>query len=246
VTDSLKAAVIVWAVVIAGAMIIATLLMGGRRPRSAALGRWKEGAFPSNVEAMNRRPSIVCGVADSHESRVAVPLAAALADVLDHRLVLAHVTGDPPTFPYGDARLRELQRRHAIRDAQVLLQRAAEASIPDVEVELSVGFGVPVEGLTLVCDQQDARLLVVGSRRRHPLVRVLRRDVSSRLARSGEFPLVVVPRDAGMRLYRHDDPGASIARFARIAARSRCGDGSAHDQHVAGRVTEHVLGGRAK
>jgi nucleotide-binding universal stress UspA family protein len=173
-------------------------------------------------------------------------LAAALADALDHRLVLAHVTDDPPTFPYGDARLRELQRRHAIRDAQVLLERAAKASIPDVEVELRVGFGTPVEGLTLVCDQEDARLLVVGTRRRHPLVRVLRRGVSSRLARSGEFPLVVVPRGAGTRFCCHDAPSASIARFARIAARSRRGDGSAHDQHVAGRVTQHVLGGRAK
>jgi nucleotide-binding universal stress UspA family protein len=220
--------------------------MGGRRPMSAALGRWKEGAFRSNVRVMNPRPSIVCGVADPDDSRVAVPLAAALADALDHRLVLAHVTDDPPTFPYGDARLRELQRRHAIRDAQVLLERAAEASAPGMDVELRVGFGAPVEGLTVVCDQEAARLLVVGSRHRHPLVRVLRRGVSSRLARSGAFPLVVIPPGASTRFCRHDIPGASIARFDRIAARSRRGDGSAHDQHVAGRVTEHVLGGRAK
>jgi nucleotide-binding universal stress UspA family protein len=173
-------------------------------------------------------------------------LAAALADVLDHRLVLAHVTDDPPTFPYGDARLRELQRRHAIRDAQVLLERAAEASIPGVEVELRVGFGAPVEGLEVVCDQEDARLLVVGSRRRHPLIRVLRRGVSSLLARSGNFPLVVVPPGAGAGFCPHDVPGPSVARFARIVARSRRGDGSTHDQQVARRVTEHVLGGRAK
>ena len=219
--------------------------MGGRPSTSAAFGRWERRAFHGNVGAMNRRHSIVCGVADSDESRVAVPLAAALADALDHRLVLAHVTDDPPTFPYGDARLRELQRRRAIRDAEALLERAAEASVPGVEVELRVGFGAPAEALTVLCDQEDARLLVVGSRQRHPLVRALRRGVSSRLARSGAFPLVVIPPGAGTRFRRHDIRGSLVARFPRVDARSRR-EGSAHDQHVARRVTEHVLGGRAK
>jgi hypothetical protein len=58
--------------------------------------------------------------------------------------------------------------------------------------------------------------------------------------------LVVVPPGPGARLCPHDVPGASMGHFARIAARSRRADGSAHDQHVAGRVSEHVLGGRAK
>jgi nucleotide-binding universal stress UspA family protein len=221
-------------------------VMGGRRSTRAALDRWKRRTFHGSVEAMNRRPSIVCGVADLNQARVAVPFAAALADALDHRLVLAHVSDDPPTFPYGDDRRRELQRRHASRDAQMLLERAAEASIPGVEAELRVGFGAPVEGLAVVCDQEDARLLVVGSRRRHPLLSVLRRGVSSRLARWGGFPLVVLPPGASTPVVRYLVPRASIARFARAAAHSRRGDGSVHDQHVARRVTEHVLGGRPK
>ena len=61
---------------------------------------------------MNR--SILCGVDETLTSRWAARVAGELARELDRTLVLVHVADDPPTFPYGDTRLREHRRREAI------------------------------------------------------------------------------------------------------------------------------------
>jgi len=83
---------------------------------------------------MNR--SIVCGVDETQASRWAARVAGEFARELDRTLVLVYVAGDQPTFPYGDLRLRELQRREAAEAATALLERTA-ADMPDVAVQRS-------------------------------------------------------------------------------------------------------------
>jgi nucleotide-binding universal stress UspA family protein len=150
--------------------------------------------------------SIICGVDGSEASRPAARVAARLADTLHVRLVLAHVTEDRPTFPYRDARLRELQRRHAIEDGQRLLESVA-AELPGTTPELRVTFGTPVEALRALCSEESAELLIVGSRGRSPLAAAVLGSVSARLASTAECPVVVVSAPAAAERFLERDTG---------------------------------------
>jgi nucleotide-binding universal stress UspA family protein len=151
-------------------------------------------------------------------------VAAELAAALDLRLVLVHAVHDPPPFPYGDARVRELGRGRAVRDGH----RSLEATAADFDAVLRVTLGDPVEGLDTVCRQEDAELVVVGSRGHSGVLAALVGSVSTRLASTAECPIVVVPPDAGGRFVAHAGSGGSIV----------CGfDGSA-DSERALRVAE--------
>ena len=124
--------------------------------------------------------SIICGVDGSQASRSAARVAARLAGTLNVRLVLAYVSEDRPTFPYGDARLRELQRRRAIVEGQRLLEGVA-AELPGAAPELRVTFGTAVEALRALCSEESAVLLVVGSRGRSRLAAAMLGKATDRL-----------------------------------------------------------------
>lgn len=154
--------------------------------------------------------SIICGVDGSHASRWAARVAARLARTLNVRFVLAYVTEDHPTFPYRDARLRELQRRRAIEEGQRLLEGVA-AKLPGAAPELRVTFGTPVEVLRDLCSEESAELLVVGSRGRSPLAAAVLGSVSARLASTAACPVVVVSTPAAAdRFLERDTRGGSI------------------------------------
>jgi nucleotide-binding universal stress UspA family protein len=154
--------------------------------------------------------SIICGVDGSHASRSAARVAARLARTLNVRFVLAYVTEDRPTFPYRDARLRELQRRRAIEAGQRLLEGVA-AELPGAAPELRVTFGTPVEALRALCSGESAELLVVGSRGRSPLAAAVLGSVSGRLASTAECPVVVVSTSAAAdRFLERETWGGSI------------------------------------
>lgn len=147
---------------------------------------------------MNR--SIVCGLDGSHVSHWAARVAAELARALDLELVLAHVADDPPTFPYGDNRLRELQRREAAKRSYTMLEEVA-ATLCSGAPALRVVLGDPLELLTAMSREDEVELLVVGSRGRRPLAAAVLGSVSSRLATAAGCPVVVVPSaDAARRL----------------------------------------------
>src|ERR671910_2881781 len=107
--------------------------------------------------------SIICGVDGSPSSRSAARVAARLARTMSIRFVLAYATEDRPTFPYRDARLREIQRRRAIDAGQRLLEDVA-SDLPGVAPETRVTLGTPIEALSALCREESAELLVVGSR----------------------------------------------------------------------------------
>jgi nucleotide-binding universal stress UspA family protein len=136
--------------------------------------------------------AIVAGVDGSPGSRAAARVAAELANALDSRLVLVHVVHDPPAFPYGDARVRELERGRALRDGRRLLGSVAT----DVHAEKRVVLGDPATCLDQAGYEHDAELLVVGARGHTGLAAALGGSVSQRLASEAARPVVIVPPDA--------------------------------------------------
>jgi nucleotide-binding universal stress UspA family protein len=154
--------------------------------------------------------SIVCGIDNSSVSQAAARVAARLARELGYRLVLVHVAEDPPAFPYGDARLRELKRRDAIADGTSMLKGVA-ATLADIDPETRVLFGDPVEALAYVTQSEKSEFLVIGSRGRGPLAAAVLGSVSSRLANAAACPVVVVPSAAAAHRFLVGTPGGGVA-----------------------------------
>jgi nucleotide-binding universal stress UspA family protein len=154
--------------------------------------------------------SIVCAVDGSQPSRSAAQVAAQLARTLNLKLILAYATEDRPTFPYGDRPLKELQRRRAIEEGRELLEAVA-AELPADAPDMRVVFGTPVEGLSAVCSEEAAELLVVGSRGRGPLATALLGSVSAQLASTAACPVLVVPGpEAAERFLAREASGGAI------------------------------------
>lgn len=143
----------------------------------------------------NTSRSIVTGVDGSSGSHSALLVAAALATDLRDRLVLAHAVDDPLPFPYGDARMRELDRGRAIREGARVLERIARG----LDAESRVVLGDASERLADVADEEAAELLVVGARGRRGLSAALLGSVSQRLAVIAGCPVLIVPPGAGER-----------------------------------------------
>jgi nucleotide-binding universal stress UspA family protein len=156
------------------------------------------------------RHPIVCGIDGSKESREAARVAAELAHALARGLVLVHAADDPPTFPYGDIRQRELQRREATDVAHRRLDDVA-AGLPAIRIETQVLFGDPIEALTSLCDDRDAALLVVGARGRSGLAAAWHGTISARLAGATGCPVVVVSPAAAEQFLAGQRPG-EVAR----------------------------------
>jgi nucleotide-binding universal stress UspA family protein len=106
--------------------------------------------------------SIVCGVDESADSQAALGVAARLAERLDARLVLAHVAEFAPShMPTMMSATTDGQKKAGER---LLDQVAEEAGLPNAAKRAVVGF--PAERLADLADEEDAELIVVGSRGR--------------------------------------------------------------------------------
>jgi len=110
------------------------------------------------------RSSIVVGVDGSPAATRAARVAASFARRLDYRLVLAHVAGDPPVFPYGAARARELQRRRALEHATSPIAAVAK-TIGEPAAKKAVVVSDVASGLAYIADNEGAALLAIGSGR---------------------------------------------------------------------------------
>jgi nucleotide-binding universal stress UspA family protein len=153
--------------------------------------------------------SIVCGVDGSADSQAALGIAARFAERLDARLVLAHVA-DVAVLPYaavggiGAGGLAPPPMQPATHEDQEkagarLLEQIADAQgLGDAERRLVVGF--PAERLAELADDEDAELIVVGSRGRGRFKAAFLGSVSSSLVGVARCPVLIVP------------PGAAEAR----------------------------------
>src|SRR5918992_20009 len=163
--------------------------------------------------------TIVAGVDRSDAAEPVVDAASWLASALDTRLLVVHAVEEP------------------VEEAQELLEslRTRLPGANDTSVRLVEG--APADQLIEVADQEDAELLVVGSRGRGALSSAVLGGVSRKGARDARCPVVVVPPAVSIDA---DGNGGSEGTVV-------CGvDGSGHAvtaAQVAGRLAGR-LGGR--
>ena len=163
--------------------------------------------------------TIVAGVDRSDAAEPVVDAASWLASALDTRLLVVHAVAEP------------------VEEAEELLQ-SLRARLPGADdTSMRLVEGAPADRLIEVADQEDAELLVVGSRGRGALSSAVLGGVSRKVARDARCPVVVVPPAASIGT---DGNGGSEGTVV-------CGvDGSGHAvtaAQVAGRLAER-LGGR--
>ena len=170
-------------------------LVGGRDSVSA--GPRKEGQV---------QDSIICGVDGSPDSLHALSAAAKLARRIDARLVAVYVA-DPTgaAFAYAGS----VGASAILGPAPVALtdpgveQEAAVAiltrSVIDAKAERAerrVLSGNPAESLADIADEEDAMLIVVGSRGRGAFKAAFLGSVSNSLIGIAPLPVLVVPQGA--------------------------------------------------
>lgn len=147
--------------------------------------------------------SIVVGVDGSEDSEAALVVAEGLADQLGARLVLANVVeyahspsatigpmgpGIGASVPFGD------DLGEQVRAAEALLEKIVEEA--DVEAETRVVAGLAGERLADLADEEDAAMVVVGSRGRGAFKAAFLGSVSTSLIGVARRPVLVVPPGA--------------------------------------------------
>jgi nucleotide-binding universal stress UspA family protein len=147
--------------------------------------------------------AIVCGVDGSPDSSAAVVVAARMAERLGTRLVLAHVAEPVLTyayaapFPGSSPRPREDHETMAAQQeigTSMLEEAAGGAGITDAVHRVAVGF--PAERLAEIADDEDAELIVVGSRGRGAFKAAFLGSVSNSLVGVARCPVLIVPPGA--------------------------------------------------
>lgn len=147
--------------------------------------------------------SIVCGIDGSADSQAALAFAAQLASRLGTRLVLAHVA-EPAHIPYAAAapfggsagQIAVAEEIASQRQAaeRLLEQVAVDAGLADAERRAAVGL--PGERLAEIADEEDAELIVVGSRGRGAFKAAFLGSVSNSLVGVARCPVLIVPPGA--------------------------------------------------
>jgi nucleotide-binding universal stress UspA family protein len=132
---------------------------------------------------------IVAAIDASDASRTAAHAAVELAADLDAPLVFVHVRRPPPSFLGAPAYQRRLTRDMA-RARVVLADAVGVATAAGVDAETEILEGSPRRRLAEFARQRDARLLIVGSRRRK-----LGRGVSRAVLRRAKRPVLVAAED---------------------------------------------------
>jgi nucleotide-binding universal stress UspA family protein len=148
--------------------------------------------------------SIVCGVDGSPDSEAALAVAATLAERFDARLVLANVVEHVPSpyatvsaiggYPVARAPDADVHRAQVQAGARLLDKMAEQANGKTVETRVVTGFAA--ERLADLADEENAELIVVGSRGRGALKAAFLGSVSTSLIGVARCPVLVVPPGA--------------------------------------------------
>jgi nucleotide-binding universal stress UspA family protein len=144
--------------------------------------------------------SIVCGIDGSADSQAAVKVAAQFADRLGSTLILAHVV-ELAHVPYaaayplggfaGPMATADETESEEEAAARLLERVAADAGLADAERRVTIGH--PAERLADVADEEDADLIVVGSRGRGALKAAFLGSVSHNLIGVARCAVLIVP-----------------------------------------------------
>ncbi len=151
--------------------------------------------------------SVLVGVDESDGGRAASLMGAWLSERLGVELVLAHVCSDPPPSGLGNA-----DDRTRVHHASELRAMALLEDIGPSAARRRIASGKPAPALAELAREEDAALVVVGSRGHGPRRAAFTRSVSQTLITQAERPVVVVPPSAFARVLRldPDDTAASI------------------------------------
>ena len=138
--------------------------------------------------------SIICGVDRSAGSQGALEVAARLSARLGLTLVVAHVA-EPVFTPYaGRNAVIEVAESQVEAAERLLEQVIAAAGLVDAEHRAAVG--VPAERLADLADEEDAEMIVVGSRGRGVFKAAFLGSVSNSLVGVARCPVLIVPPGA--------------------------------------------------
>jgi nucleotide-binding universal stress UspA family protein len=149
---------------------------------------------------------IVCGVDDTEHGLTVARVAARLSRALDLRVVLVHAalprrsalvpapgalpsTLVPEQLPPAEVGAVSDTDAHS---AHSLLERTADVELL-LGAELRAELGDPSERILAVADEEDAELIVVGSRRRGSLATMFLGSVSHAVVNGATCPVVIVP-----------------------------------------------------
>ena len=136
---------------------------------------------------------ILVGIDGSEISGRATRMAEEIAVRFGARLTLAHVV--PPLLLPPDAyglTLEEIDRQHEAHAGKLLADARTALGEPGVEVDTLVLFGQPAEQLATAAAAPDVGLVVVGSRGRGAVRRLMVGSVSDRLVHISTKPVLVV------------------------------------------------------
>ncbi len=136
----------------------------------------------------NGTTPIVAGVDDSSASGSAIETAVKLAVELNVPLVFVYVRRGPAAF-FGTPLFQRRLTARMNRARRVLRRALRAAARAGVEAEGEILEGSPGKRILEFARQRNARLVVVGSRRR-----AFSRSVSSTVLRAAEAPVVVAAR----------------------------------------------------
>jgi nucleotide-binding universal stress UspA family protein len=143
----------------------------------------------TSAPRLHQAHPIVAGIDASRAGRAATEAAVELAADLDAPLVFVHVRRPPPSFLGTPSYERRLTRDMA-RARVVLADAVGVARAAGVDAETEILEGSPRRRLAEFARQRDARLLIVGSRRRK-----LGRGVSRGVVRRAQRPVLVAADD---------------------------------------------------
>ena len=146
--------------------------------------------------------SIVCGVDGSAHSQAALRVAGRLSERLGLKLVVAHVA-EPAYIPYAaSVPFGGMAGGHALTEEVESQQEAAERLVGQIvvssglDVERRGLVGVPADRLAALADDEDAELIVVGSRGRGAFTSAFLGSVSNSLVDVARCPVLIVPPGA--------------------------------------------------
>jgi nucleotide-binding universal stress UspA family protein len=135
-------------------------------------------------------PVIICAIEEATAEAV-VLTAGELAPALGARVLLLHVERDPAVFnPSAD---RKLEPHRPARRGDEFLRTIGVLLPYGTRVEERVALGAPAGEIVAVAADVDASLIIVGSRRRGPVLRALTGSVSENVVRRARCPVVIAP-----------------------------------------------------
>jgi nucleotide-binding universal stress UspA family protein len=147
--------------------------------------------------------SIICGVDGSPDSRAALAVAKEIAQRLEARLVLVNVveyvavpyaTVGPMGAGVSEPMLSATTAEQHEAGSELLANMADAAGIPDAQQRVVTGFAA--ERLAELADEEQAEMIVVGSRGRGAFKAAILGSVSTSLIGVARCPVLVVPPGA--------------------------------------------------